>query len=235
MVAHPAVLRSADPGLVRRSVGYRLPHGSLVVDVAWHPGAPLHFFADDYPTIAITPDPRPLGEPEAGGAGPALVLPTIRAQVGRLPLADAGVDCVLLLDPVGGAVGELGTLVEIRRVLRPGGLVVLSATSTEDRPIGRDLGFPRRQEAVGHVVTALTDLGLMPEQVTHLQPVMRPRALLSRIQARARSGRVAGLTEHAGTPFACRVVSAVNRFDWARSGHRRRSRASWVLVFARKP
>ncbi len=190
-----------------------------MVDVAWRPGSPLQHFADDYPTVAVAPD-----LPQSP------VSPAIRAQVGQLPLADASVDCVLLLDPVGGLVGEPGTLAEVARTLRPGGLVVVSATFTssgEARPL-------RRRETVARILGALTDLGLAPEQVTHLEPLLNPRSLVSRIQVRARSGRPAE-AENTGLPFSCRVVAAMNRLDWARAGQRRRSRASSVLVFARKP
>jgi len=189
-----------------------------MVDVAWRPGSPLHHFADDYPTVAFASDP-----PESPDS------PMVRAAVGHLPLAGASVDCALLLDPVGGLVGGPGTLVEVARVLRPGGLVVVSASMSSGDP----RSF-RRRETVAGIIDAFTDLGLAPEQVTHLEPLSNPMSLMSRIQVRARSGRP-GEAENTGLPFACRVVASLNRLDWARDGQRRRSRASSVLVFGRKP
>ncbi|MDQ6797375.1 MAG: class I SAM-dependent methyltransferase [Actinomycetota bacterium] len=213
-------LRSPDyPHLVRRTVGYRLPLRSLVVDVDWRPGSPLGHFADDYPTVAVGADPPP-----------SALNPSLRAAVRRLPLADASVDCALLVDPEGGVVGEPGTLAEVARILRPGGLVVVSATETSSR----HRSFLSRPVAIAGIVVALTDLGLAPEQVTHLEPVLNPRSLVSRIQVRARSGRPADAANK-GLPLACRLVAAVNHLDRARTGQRGRVRASSVLVFARKP
>ncbi len=234
MVVSPAqVWSAAHPRLVRRTVGYRLPHGSLVVDVAWRPGAALEFFADDYPTIAVMAQPRQV-EPSPGPAGPLAATLSIRGDVRNLPLADASVDCVLLLDPEGGPVGPPGALAQALRVLRAGGLVVVSAGSEQGRPDGRARRSPRGRESVGPVIEAVTDLGLVPEQVTHLQPLWRPMSLVSRIQVRARSGRSAGLADEAGIPFVCRVAAAMSRLDPFRAELDRRSRGSSVLVFARR-
>jgi len=224
----------AHSRLVRRTVGYRLPHGSLVVDVAWRPGAALEFFADEYPTIAVMAQPRP-DSSSTSPAGRPVAIRSIRADVRNLPLADASVDCVLLLDPEWGPVGPPGALAQARRVLRSGGLVVVSAGSTGGRPEGRGGRFPRGRASVVPVIEAVTDLGLVTEQVTHLQPPWRPMSLVSRVQVRARSGRSAAGADDDGMPFVCRMAATMSRLDSFRAHGERRSRGSSVLVFARRP
>ncbi len=143
-------MSTVRPDLVRRTVGFRLPPGSLVVDVAWQPGSPLTLFADRYPTIAVT-----------AGTG-SVAKPALRAEQLCLPLADSSVDCVLLLDIGKDQLGDGGVMAEGRRVLRAGGLAVVSASSTR-----------------GPVTDALNDHGLIPEQVNRIQFLLHPTKLVT--------------------------------------------------------
>jgi SAM-dependent methyltransferase len=172
------VLPSVHPDVVRRTVAYRLPPGSLVVDVAWQPDSPLRSFADRHPTLAIIADGRDLGH-----------APAVRGEVLCLPLADASVDCVLVLHPAVGSDDGLGALTEAKRVLRPGGLAVVSATG---RPDARDARVPRRREAAARLTAQLGDLGLVPEQVHRLQPLLHPTSLVGRVHEWARRARPPG-------------------------------------------
>jgi len=221
---------------VRRMVGYRLPVGSLVVDVAWHADSCLQSFTDDYATLAVM-----AGERLAAVA--PVATPLLRAGPAHLPLAEGSVDCVLLLDVVGGPGvagrpgvvggpgGGAGPLTEARRVLRPGGLVVLSAASA---PPTADVSGSRlvtRRQTGARLVATLGDLGLVPEQVHHLQSLLHPSSLVARV----RSGRRSGSRSHGhAQPWLCRTVAAVNRIDQARLPRKRGTRSSSVIALGRK-
>lgn len=202
---------------LRRVVGNRLPRASTVVDVAWRPGSPLELFDDDYSTVAVTRD----GNRQHG--------PTVRADPHALPLAGARVECALVLEPVGGRADRRAVLLETMRILVPGGLVVVSASS-RPRPDGaRRTGLDGRRTAAAWA-TALSETGLVPEQVHHLRFPLHPLSVASRVRARARSGRSrtptgVGLTD----PWLCRAAATLDALHPAR-----RPRAS-VLVLARKP
>jgi SAM-dependent methyltransferase len=204
---------------VRRTVGYRLPRGSLVVDVAWRPGSALALFADDYPTIALAPGPdrRP--------AATAVVT----AELRRLPLAEDSVDCALLVGVGDDVDGRRAALVEIRRILRPGGMAVLSAAPTVS-----DGG--RRRDA-GRITSALADAGLVPEEVHHLRSLLHPLSIASRARSRARSGVSATGRDRRSVPVPplCRAVAALNHLDRAQAAHWFRAGPPAVLVLGRKP
>jgi len=202
-------MSTVRPELVRRTVGFRLPPGSLVVDVAWHPASPLGSFADCYPTIAVTAVARSVAKP------------ALRAERLCLPFADSSVDCVLLLDLETDQLGDGGVMAEASRVLCPGGLAVVSTSSTGGLAEGGP-GRPvwRRGEAA-HVTDALIDLGLVPEQVNRIQFLLHPSKLVTPTSDRS--------------PLLCRTVAAMNRLDPSRLAQLRRTRASSVLVLGRKP
>lgn len=202
-------MSTVRPELVRRTVGFRLPPGSVVVDVAWHPGSPLGSFADRYPTIAVT------------AVGGSVAKPALRAERLRLPFADSSVDCVLLLDLETDELGDGGVMAEARRVLCPGGLAVVSTASTRGFAEGGHDRFVRRRGEAAHVTDALIDLGLVPEQVNRIQFLLHPMKLVAPTPDRL--------------PLLCRTLAAMNRFDPSRLAQLRRTRASSVLILGRKP
>jgi len=197
-----------------------------VVDIAWHPESPLGALVDRYRTIALTADATSGGD----GAGTS---PSVRGDQRRLPLADDSVDCVLLLDPT----GVDGALREVRRVLRPGGLAVVTVPSTPGPAEARNVRLSRRRGGDGQVTAALTDIGLVPEQVNHLLPLLHPMSIMSRILERARSGRTPrGPKDKRAEPMLCRVVAVLNRVDRADRAQGPQPRpAPSALVLGRKP
>ncbi len=204
-------MSSVRPEVVRRTVGFRLPPGSLVVDVAWHPGSPIGSFADRYATIAITAD----------GAGPPAATPGLRADRLCLPFGDSSVDCVLLLGLAEDDLGDGGVMTEARRVLRPGGLAAVTALSAPGAADGVGDRLLRRRAAAARVTDALVGLGLVPEQVNHIQFVLHPSKLVATTSERL--------------PLLCRVAAALNRVDPSRRDPLGGTRAAAVLVLGRKP
>ncbi|MGI9023415.1 MAG: methyltransferase domain-containing protein [Acidimicrobiales bacterium] len=140
------------PEVVRGLVGYRLPAGSLVLDVAGRDEPVLAAFADDYRILAVTPEHGPGRRPRP---------PTVRADPTRLPLAAASVDCVLLLDAATVGDDRRLDLIEAGRVLRSGGLTVMAAAGGSGR-------------AAAQLTSTMRELGLIPEQVHHLQVLRHP-------------------------------------------------------------
>jgi len=199
------------PEVIRRTVGFRLPPGSLVVDVAWHRGSPLGSFADRYSIMAVTAD----------GVGRAAAMPALRAGRVCLPFAASSVDCVLLLDLTDDDLGDGGAMTEARRVLCPGGLVVVTASSAHGATNGVRDRLGRRRGAAAHVTDALVGLGLVPEQVNHVQFVFHPSKLVATTADRL--------------PLLCQAAAILNRVDPGRLTQRGGTHASAVLVLGRKP
>ncbi len=203
-------MSSIRPEVIRRTVGFRLPPGSLVVDVAWHPGSPLGSFADRYSIMAVTAD----------GAG-ALPAPALRADRLGLPFTDSSVDCVLLLDLTEDDIGDGGAMTEARRVLCPGGLVAVTASTARGATNSVRNRVVRRRGVAAHVTDALLGLGLVPEQVNHIQFVLHPSKLVATTVDRL--------------PLLCRAAAVLNRVDPSRLTQLGGARTSAALVLGRKP
>ncbi len=206
----PPGFHAVRPEVIRRTVGFRLPPGSLVVDVAWQQRSPLDSFADRYSIIAVTADDAR-----------AVHAPGLRADRLCLPFADSSVDCVLLLDLTEDDVRDGGVMTEAKRMLCPGGLVAVTASSAHGARNGVRHRLVWRRGATAHVSDALVGLGLVPEQVNHVQFVLHPSKLVATTADRL--------------PLLCRIAAVLNRLDPSRLAQVGGTRASAVLVLGRKP
>lgn len=211
--------------LVHRLVRHRLPVGSSVVDAAWHPGSPLAWLAEDYPTVAIAPEPPPDAEP-----GVAVV----QGDVLRLPLVDASVDCVLLLDVLERLDDDRAAIVEAARVLSTGGLLVAAVpagprlwSSHDDRA-----GHRRRYKGPALAAT-IADTGMVPEHLRYFQFLLLPLFAASRRQARNRPRGLA--REDNVSPGVNRALAAVNRLETRAALRLPWPTGSTVLGLGRKP
>jgi SAM-dependent methyltransferase len=203
-------------------VRHRLPSGCLVVDVAWHTDSPLSLLGDDFRTLAVAGGPaRP----------PA---PAVRADPLRLPVADASVDSLLLLDVLERLDDDRAALREAGRAARPGGMV-LAAVPAGPRlwsPYDERAGHLRRYTAAG-LAAAFVDAGLVPESVRHFQFLLFPLFVASRRRARRRPRTLE--LEDRPPPWVSRALEAVNRREVATAPRVAWPWGSSVLAVGRRP
>jgi ubiquinone/menaquinone biosynthesis C-methylase UbiE len=115
-------------GEVERLLGRRLRAGEVVLDPGCGTGwqaAGLRRAAPDAVVLGVDLSAGMLGQARTAGAWPLL-----QADAGRLPLADGSVDLVVSRGVLHHLPDVIGALVEWRRVLRPGGAVVVASEPT---------------------------------------------------------------------------------------------------------
>lgn len=108
-------------------------------------------------------------------------LPVVRADALHLPFADASLDLVTALDVLEHLQDDRSAVAEIRRVLRPGGHLVVTV------PVDMRL-WSAHDEAVGHVrryarpevIALLRGAGLQLESVRSWMVLLRPAVALQR-------------------------------------------------------
>jgi SAM-dependent methyltransferase len=208
--------------LVARVVRHRLPPGCLVVDAAWHPDSPLSLLGDAFRTLAVARGPaRP----------PA---PAVEAHPLRLPVADASVDSVLLLDVLERLDDDRAALAEAGRACRAGGMVLATVPAGPRlwSPYDERAGHRRRYTAAG-VAAAFVDAGLVPESVRHFQFLLFPLFVASRRRARRRPHLLD--LEDRPPPWVGRVLEAVNRREVAAAPRVALPWGSSVLAVGRRP
>lgn len=141
----------------------------------------------------------------------------------ELPFADATFDLVALFDTMEHIPDERRVLAEVRRVLRPGGFVFVSAPayqwlwSQNDR-----IAHHQRRYTAGRLRQALQTAGLVPRRLTYfnmlLLPLIVPAVLWQKLQDRR--GRLPAGYNNTSVP----VPALLNRlFTWAMSSER------WLL------
>jgi SAM-dependent methyltransferase len=211
--------------LVCRLVRHRLPVGSLVVDAAWHPGSPLATLSADYPTLAVTPL---ADRPQPGD------VPAVQGDVFRLPLADASVECVMLLDVLERLDDDGAALVEAARTLCSGGLLVVAVPAGPRLWSAHDdrAGHRRRYTGPG-LVDAVAGVGLVPEHLRYFQFLLLPLFYASRWRARLRPGALS--REDNVAPAVNRALAAVNRMEIRGATRLHCPTGSTVLALGRKP
>lgn len=138
----------------------------------------LTAFAEE--VVELDADPAVLAD-ETSHSGPR-----VAGSIGALPFADRRFDLVTLFDVLGSEGDDARALAEVRRVLRPGGLVLVSvpahdwlhAHGSAERAAG-----PRYTRA--RLRRALESADLVVERVTHanvvLFPLIAPTVLLFKV------------------------------------------------------
>ena len=184
-------------------------------------GWPFVAAGDDYVGVDLSAGMlRVFAEHSAGGRRAILVQADGRA----LPFADACFDAVLLIAVFGGLTDWRAMVDEARRVLRPGGAIMIGRTAApedgidqrmkqrldtllDDRLLrGRRPGGNRREDAIRYLAAAactVTELTVASWRVEH-----SPRAFLDRHAGGARFSRL---------PRAAREDALRALGDWART------------------
>lgn len=123
----------------------------------------------------------------------------VAGEADKLPLDDSSADLAVATDVIEHLDDDLGALREIVRVLRPGGMALITVPayprlfSSHDRALEHRRRYTRRG-----LRAALEAAGLRPLRVTHFNALLLPVAVPARLlgrrgSARADSGRAPGL------------------------------------------
>jgi SAM-dependent methyltransferase len=182
-------------------------HGGRVLDIGCSTGHLLASVPSDYERIGL----------EANAGAVALARerhPDIEFVHGRaeaLPFEDASFDAVLTTDVLSdGGVDDQVAVREARRVLRPGGTLIVHVAaydqllSGHDRAVGT--GRRYRRETLERL---LTSAGFVPTRVTYRMTALFPPAVLHRLLSRG-SGQ--GDVDQV-RPMVNRVLAAVMRAE----------------------
>jgi SAM-dependent methyltransferase len=192
----------------------QLATGRRVLDVACGSGFGLHMLRDaGARPIGIDLDSPALAEARGLDAGSRLV----RADATRLPLSDGCVELVTSFETIEHVADAAALVRELRRVLRPGGLLVVSTPNRDFGPPARHAANPFHVQEFAAaelrelVRTCFTDVrlyGQWPTEAYHYVPFLMlesdwtPRALVWKASNRlpfALKNRLARLVS--GKPF----------------------------------
>lgn len=194
-------------GLLARHLG---PAPQRLLDVGAGTGRlARELLASGHHVAAVDLLPEALAVARADAPGADL----LRADAARLPLGDGVFDAVTMLDVL-EHVDDAATLAELRRVLRPGGLLVLTV------PAGPRL-WSHRDDAAGHrrrytrrgLRQVLERAGLSPLELGAYQCALYPAVVASRLLGR-RGPRMRDAEERPSAPLNA-VLTWINRREAA--------------------
>lgn len=196
--------------------------GVTVVDIGSADGASVAWIDRMGSRIPIDVDVAALAP--GGVCGSALAL----------PLRDDAVPAAAVLDVVEHFPDDLGLLLEVHRVLRPGGRLVLSvpayqwAWSSQDVDAGHYRRYTRAQ-----IVARLTTAGFAVDRATYAFAATFGFFVVNRVVPRLLGRSTGGGTQTGGR--AARVLTALCRADTWVLGRRDLPFGSSVFVTAHKP
>ena len=185
-----------------------LPAGARVLDVGCGTGAngPV-LAAQGRFAVGIDASPVPLGLAGTGERGHAARL---RGDATRLPFADASFDLVVALDVLEHLIDDTGAAREMRRVLKPGGALIVFVPALELLwGLQDDVSHHLRRYHAPELRTLLGDAGFDVRRTTYFNTLLFPPIFAARVAMRIR--RPAGLRSEneVGGPLANRLLGAI--------------------------
>ena len=180
--------RVLDPVLHEHATG-----DSPVLDVGSADGPSNFWTGRDARVVAVDPDPRGLA---ANG---------VCAQLPELPFSDDAFSVVSAFDVIEHCVDEHASLREIHRVLRPGGVLLMSVPAYQWAWTDFDVANGHfRRYTRDRAVRAVTAAGLQPVRATYafttVFPAFAAQRLLARARETRRSARASGAADIVAVP-----------------------------------
>ena len=158
------------------------------------------------------------------------------AEIGTMPFDDASFDLITLLDVLEHIEDDLGTLVALRRVARPGGVLLITVPAYPRLWSSHDeLNQHCRRYTRAALLGRAVEAGWRPLRTTHFNALLLPGAAAWRLLARRRPDNGEGASELVTTPAALNwLLEQPLRAEAAllRSGRRIPAGLSLVGVFA---
>ncbi|MHB0977123.1 MAG: methyltransferase domain-containing protein [Candidatus Aquicultorales bacterium] len=167
--------------LVDRLLAEYVPAGSLVADIGCGTGSMVDLLNNrGYKALGM--DLRPEGLRAAGERGSDRL---VQADVAKLPCADSSLDAVLALDVLEHVEDEAAVLSEVRRVLKPGGVFLLTVPAIPSLWSPRDIAAGHlRRYSRAHLGRLLSDAEFNLVDRGFYQRPLLPLVVLSRAIAR---------------------------------------------------
>ncbi len=175
--------------VVRRAIasavsGHRPGQRLTILDAGCGTGGVLQALRAEHDAFGIDPSPFALDFCRSRG-----LRGLARASTDRLPFADSTFDVIISIDVISqdSVPSELLALRDLRRVLRPGGILVLQVSAFEwlrgehDRSVGQRRRYSRH-ELVGHLRDADLHCESCRYRLAFLPPLMLLNNLLRRLR-----------------------------------------------------
>ena len=173
-----------------------LPGRPRILDAGCGSGRNLVELARFGDAVGLEPSTRGAEVARARGVGEV-----VEAGIDTMPFDDASFDLITLLDVLEHIEDDLGALRELRRVARPGGILLITAPaypwlwSSHDE-LNRHCRRYTRRVLLGRAVEA----GWRPVRTTHFNALLLPVAAAWRLADRARPRQAPPTSELVRTP-----------------------------------
>ena len=208
-----------------------LPAEPRILDAGCGSGRNLVELSGVGTAVGLEPSPRGAEVARARGVGEVAV-----AEIGTMPFDDASFDLITLLDVLEHIEDDLGTLVALRRVARPGGVLLITVPAYPRLWSSHDeLNQHCRRYTRAALLGRAVEAGWRPLRTTHFNALLLPVAAAWRLLERLRPDNGEAASELVTTPAALNwLLEQPLRAEAAllRSGRRIPAGLSLVGVFA---
>jgi SAM-dependent methyltransferase len=173
-----------------------LPSRPRILDAGCGSGRNLVELSGFGTVVGLEPSPRGAEVARARGVGEVVV-----AGIGAMPFEDSSFDLITCLDVLEHIEDDLGALRELRRVARPGGILLITAPAYPRLWSSHDeLNRHCRRYTRRVLLDRAVEAGWRPLRTTHFNALLLPVAAAWRLADRARPGQAPPTSELVRTP-----------------------------------